>query len=277
MASLSRFLRDGLAGYAIRRDRPDLSATSRLSPHLSFGEISPCQVWQAVSFASAEQPELAGDAEKFLSELGWREFSHHLLSHFPDLSSLNWRPAFDAYPWRRDERQLAAWKRGMTGYPMVDAGMRELWQTGYMHNRVRMIAASFLAKHLGHHWLDGAEWFLDTLVDADTASNSANWQWVAGSGADAAPYFRIFNPVAQGRKFDPAGDYVRRWCPELSRLPDEHVHAPFEAPGSVLERAGIVLGRTYPLPIVDHRAARDAALSGYERVRRAGNAGRAGS
>ena len=209
-------------------------------------------------------------AEKFLSELGWREFCHHLLYYFPDLPQENWRREFDAYPWRDSVADLKAWQQGRTGYPLVDAGMRELWQTGWMHNRVRMIAASFLVKHLRIDWRKGEAWFWDTLVDADLANNAAGWQWVAGSGADASPYFRIFTPIVQGQKFDPNGDYVRRWCPELARLRDEFIHAPFDAPAKTLAQAGVELGRTYPLPIVDHAQARKAALAGYERVRRSG-------
>ena len=261
------FLDDGLNGYAKLRDRPDQENVSRLSPHLHFGEISPRQIHNRVRFLADREPAVSRDADKFLAELGWREFSHHLLFHFPTLPTENWRPSFDAYPWRDDAAQLKAWQRGRTGYPIVDAGMRELWQTGYMHNRVRMIVASFLIKHLRMHWRHGEAWFRDTLVDADLANNAAGWQWVAGSGADAAPYFRIFNPMTQGRKFDPEGAYVRRWCPELAGLPDEHIHAPFEAPASILDEAGVVLGETYPKPLVDHAKARAAALEGYEKVK----------
>ncbi len=266
---LAAFLDEGLCGYGEGRDRPDRTHVSRLSPHLHFGEMSPRRIWYAVHQASDRDPALAADGWKFLSELAWREFAAHLLYHFPTLPQENWRTAFDAYPWHDDATGLEAWQRGRTGYPFVDAGMRELWQTGYMHNRVRMVAASFLIKHLRVHWREGEAWFWDTLVDADLANNAAGWQWVAGSGADASPYFRIFNPVSQGGKFDPDGAYVRRWCPELADLPDEHVHAPFEAPASVLEAAGIILGKTYPAPIVEHRNARAAALEGYEAVKAA--------
>jgi deoxyribodipyrimidine photo-lyase len=266
LARLDEFTSGVLAGYDELRDRPDLPGTSRLSPHLHWGEISPRQVFARVSLH--EHAAQRKGAEKFLSELGWREFCHHLLYHFPTLPKANWRSAFDAYPWRDSAEDLKAWQQGRTGYPLVDAGMRELWRTGWMHNRVRMIAASFLIKHLRIDWRKGESWFWDTLVDADLANNAAGWQWVAGSGADASPYFRIFNPVAQGRKFDPNGGYVRRWCPELARLPDEFIHAPFEAPGDVLARAGVELGRNYPRPIVDHARARKAALDGYQQVRR---------
>jgi deoxyribodipyrimidine photo-lyase len=264
---LAAFLANGLRGYSTLRDRPDLSHTSRLSPHLHWGEISPRQVAAATSRRVDSEPALGPDGDKLLSEIGWREFAIQLLFHHPLLAERNWRPAFDAYPWRDDPEAWDAWRCGRTGYPMVDAGMRELWQTGWMHNRARMIVASFLVKHLRLHWQRGEAWFWDTLVDADLANNANGWQWVAGSGADAAPYFRIFNPVTQGRKFDPDGAYVRRWCPELARLPAAFIHAPFEAPAGVLAAAGVVLGTTYPKPIVDHARARAAALAGYEAVR----------
>lgn len=266
---LSAFLKNRLGAYGAERDRSDLPATSRLSPHLHFGEISPRQIHSAVHFQADRDPSQANGAAKFMSEVGWREFSHHLLYHFPQMTTENWRPAFGAYPWREAPDDLARWQRGLTGYPFVDAGLRELWRTGFMHNRVRMIAASFLVKHLRIHWRRGEAWFWDTLVDADAANNAAGWQWVAGSGADAAPYFRIFNPVIQGRKFDPDGAYVRRWCPELAGLNTKWVHAPFEAPPMDLAAAGVRLGDTYPRPMVEHAAARAAALEGYEAVKNA--------
>lgn len=264
---LEEFLEEDLKGYGTLRDRPDLPNVSRLSPHLHFGEISPRQIWARTRFLEEGRPEISKDAGKFLSEVGWREFSHHLLYHFPSLPDKNWRPAFDNYPWRESAEDLRAWQRGRTGYPIVDAGMRELWQTGYMHNRVRMVVASFLIKHLRLHWKHGEAWFRDTLLDADLANNSASWQWVAGSGADAAPYFRIFNPMTQGRKFDPDGIYVRRFCPELSDLDNKSIHAPFEMTDLELAAAGIRLGQDYPKPIVDHATARAAALAGYEAVK----------
>lgn len=267
---LVEFLGTGLAGYGELRNRPDLPNVSRLSPHLHFGEISPGQIWHESQRLMNSNSDFRKDGMKFLSEIAWREFSHHLLYHFPGLPSDNWRPAFDAYPWRDAPDDLKRWQRGETGYPIVDAGMRELWQTGYMHNRARMIVASFLVKHLRLHWHHGEAWFRDTLLDADLANNSASWQWVAGSGADAAPYFRIFNPITQGQKFDPEGNYVRRWVPELKTLETQYLFEPFNAPQSVLERAGILLGKDYPLPIVDHAAARQAALDGYEQVKAAG-------
>lgn len=265
---LRDFLENGLHGYAANRDRPDLVSTSRLSPHLHFGEIGPRQVWHAVYRLSA-----VGDGEadagprKFLAELGWREFSYHLLYHFPDLPEAPLQLRFADFPWEESPEALRAWQRGRTGYPFVDAGMRQLWQTGWMHNRLRMVTASFLVKHLLVPWQAGAAWFLDTLVDADLANNSAGWQWVAGCGADAAPYFRIFNPVAQGEKFDPQGEYVRRYVPELAGLPDRWIHRPWEAPPEALRAAGVRLGETYPQPIVDHATARRAALAAYEAVK----------
>ena len=261
-AQLARFLDQRADGYASKRDRPDIDGTARISPHLAFGEISPRQVWHAAMMNSDRV-----DTSKFLSELAWRDFSYYLLHHRPDLESENFRPAFDHFAWRDDDAAFKAWCRGETGYPLVDAGMRQLWQTGWMHNRVRMVAASFLVKHLLIDWRRGLDWFADTLVDHDRASNAASWQWVAGCGADAAPYFRIFNPIAQGQKFDPNGDYVRTWCPELAHLSVKHIHAPFEASGSELARAGINLGSTYPRPIVEHAAARQRALDSYQTLK----------
>jgi deoxyribodipyrimidine photo-lyase len=268
-ARLKAFLAGGVVGYANNRDRPDIDATSGLSPHLRFGEISPRQIWHAAQFAAAERPALSVDIDKFLSELGWREFCRHLLFDTPELAMRNLQPAFDAFPWRPDDTALRSWQRGETGYPIVDAGMRQLWRTGTMHNRVRMVVASFLVKHLLIDWREGERWFWDTLVDADAASNPANWQWVAGSGADAAPYFRVFNPVLQGEKFDAAGDYVRRWVPELARLPAPLIHQPWKATPLELKSAGVALGLTYPEPIIDHRAGRERALAAYAKLRAA--------
>jgi deoxyribodipyrimidine photo-lyase len=223
-----------------------------------------------VSFRSAQRGESKQDdgGAAFLRELGWREFNQHLLFHFPALADKNIDGAFDAFPWRDDDDALAAWQRGRTGYPIVDAGMRELWQTGWMHNRVRMAAASFLVKHLLVDWRAGEAWFWDTLLDADPANNAGNWQWVAGCGFDAAPYFRIFNPILQGERFDKAGDYVRRWVPEIAALPDKFLHKPWEAPADLLDDAGITLGETYPLPIVDHKQARQRALDAYAAIKK---------
>jgi deoxyribodipyrimidine photo-lyase len=248
-AALDRFIGSALPHYAAERDRPDRPSTSRLSAHLHFGEIGPRQVYRAVT---AQIPDR--NADKLLAELGWREFAHHLLYHFPDLSHKSLRPEFDHFPWEEDPPALTAWCKGLTGYPIVDAGMRELWATGWMHNRVRMVAASFLVKHLMVPWQRGAAWFWDTLVDADLANNAASWQWVAGSGADAAPYFRIFNPILQGEKFDPEGHYVRRWVPELRDMPNGFIHKPWEAP---------IPPAHYPPPIIDHGAARARALSAF--------------
>lgn len=265
---LDDFLRHGLAGYAEDRNRPDRPASSKLSPHLAFGEISPRQIWHTLTHAIDAGRVTAGpkDVQSFQSEIGWREFSYHLLYHFPELATRNFVTKFDAFPWSAEAAELHAWEKGLTGYPIVDAGMRQLWQTGWMHNRVRMIAASFLIKHLLLDWRIGERWFWDTLCDADPANNAASWQWVAGSGADAAPYFRIFNPILQGLKFDPDGDYVRRFVPELARMPAEHIHAPWEAPRAVLEAAGVRIGTTYPAPIVDHGKARDRALAAFQRL-----------
>jgi deoxyribodipyrimidine photo-lyase len=266
-ASLKAFLANAVAGYATDRNRPDRIGTAKLSPHLRFGEISPRQVWHASRFAAAARPAIAGDVEKFLSELGWREFCRHLLFDLPDLADRNLQSAFDAFPWRDDAEALRAWQRGRTGYPIVDAGMRELWHTGVMHNRVRMVVASFLVKHLLIDWRHGEAWFWDTLVDADPGSNPANWQWVAGCGADAAPYFRVFNPILQGEKFDPNGDYVRRWVPELAGLPTPVIHQPWQATPLDLAAAGISFGDSYPHPIVDHKQGRERALAAYATVR----------
>ncbi len=272
---LKRFLAAALKSYTEDRNRPDRSGTSRLSPHLHFGEISPHQCWHAAVDAAAKTGGADKGLETFLKELVWREFANHLLVHWPTLPEAPFRPEFGAFPWSSDKAAVRAWQRGQTGYPIVDAGMRELWHTGYMHNRVRMVVASFLIKHLLIPWQAGEAWFWDTLVDADLANNAASWQWVAGCGADAAPYFRIFAPVTQGEKFDPDGQYVRRWVPELANLPDADIHAPWDAPPAVLAAAGIKLGTTYPLPIVDHGQARQRALAGYELVKAAASAARA--
>jgi len=265
-ARLESFLSDGLTDYADARNRPDLTGTSRLSPHLHFGEISPRRVWDQAKASVITRGAKERDVEAFLRELGWRDFNHHLLFHYPDMERVGFNPRFLSFPWVENPGGLEAWRQGRTGYPIVDAGMRELWATGWMHNRVRMIAASFLIKHLMIDWRQGEAWFWDTLVDADLANNLAGWQWIAGCGADAAPYFRIFNPVLQGEKFDPGGDYVRRWAPELARLPNACIHQPWRAEDRVLAAAGVRLGVTYPMPIVDHATARARALNVYERL-----------
>jgi deoxyribodipyrimidine photo-lyase len=261
---LHAFIDAALSGYATNRNVPGTDSTSRLSPHLAFGEISPRQCWHAIHTA-AEQGGKKG-AGSYLRELYWREFSYHLLFNFPTLPEEPFRPDFARFPWQPDPKALRAWQRGETGYPIVDAGMRQLWSIGWMHNRVRMVTASLLIKHLLIPWQEGAAWFWDTLVDADLANNSASWQWVAGSGADAAPYFRVFNPMLQGTKFDAGGDYVRRWVPELARLPDAHLHAPWQAPDEVLARAGVTLGKTYPRPLIDHDTGRKRALDAYRQI-----------
>ena len=259
---LSDFLDQGLMGYKEKRNYPDKPNVSRLSPHLHFGEISPHQVWYAAQRTSLTHGN-GEDLDCFLSELGWREFSYYLLYHFPELPRKNFQSKFDGFPWQSNTAFLKAWQKGQTGYPIIDAGMRELWQTGYMHNRVRMIVGSFLVKNLQLHWHHGENWFWDCLVDSDLASNSASWQWVAGSGADAAPYFRIFNPVLQGEKFDPEGHYTRRYIPELGNLPNQYLFKPWEAPESVLSRAQIVLGVTYPKQIIGLSESRNNALATY--------------
>ena len=236
---------------------------------MHFGEISARQIWNAVQgqFAVSPAGEIDERAEPWLRQLVWREFAHHLLFHFPHTANRNLRDDFDCFDWNEDAHGIQRWERGETGYPIVDAGMRELWTTGWMHNRVRMIAGSFLVKHIGAHWLHGARWFWDTLVDADLANNTMGWQWVAGTGADAAPYFRIFNPLTQAKRFDPAGDYVSRWLPELAALPQRYIHAPWMAPANVLHDAGVVLSETYPEPMLDLKIGRDAALKRYQERR----------
>ena len=261
---LADFVDSGAQGYADKRNRPDLPSTSRLSPHLRFGEISPRQIFHATQSRQLGGDIAEKDATKFLAEVGWREFSYNLLYHFPKLAKDNFQRRFNSFPWLvPDPDKLRAWQTGRTGYPIVDAGMRELWQTGFMHNRVRMVCASFLIKHLLIDWRIGEAWFWDTLCDADPANNAASWQWVAGSGADAAPYYRIFNPVLQGEKFDTNGTYVRQYVPELAGLDSAFIHRPWVAPADDLRRAGIVLGKTYPLPIIDHAAARNRALAAF--------------
>lgn len=267
LAALHSFIEDKLSAYPEGRDQLGENGTSRLSPHLHWGEISPVQIHAAVTSAAHDGGALQRGADKFMAEIGWREFSTNLLFHWPTLPEANWRDQFDAFAWNDDEAALEAWRRGRTGYPVVDAAMRELWVTGYMHNRARMVAASFLIKHLLIDWRRGEDWFWDTLLDADLANNAASWQWVAGSGADASPYFRIFNPVTQGQRYDADGAYVRRWLPELAKLPDKFIHTPWEAPASVLRESGVSLGETYPAPIVDHAAARARALDAYAAIK----------
>ncbi len=259
---LSKFIKKQLANYKEGRNFPAKNNVSRLSPHLHFGEISPNQIWNA-----AMNTEDSDDRAHFLRELGWREFSCNLLYHFPELPRKNWQTKFDQFPWLENDTNLQSWQMGQTGYPLVDAGMRELWQTGYMHNRARMVVGSFLVKNLLLHWHHGERWFWDCLVDADLANNSAGWQWIAGCGVDATPYFRVFNPTTQGQKFDAKGEYTRQFVPELKKLPHKFLFNPWEAPVKILQEAGITLGKDYPLPIVDLKSSRQRALSAYQKIR----------
>jgi deoxyribodipyrimidine photo-lyase len=259
---LEAFTDTPIEDYESARDRPDRDGTSRMSPRLRHGEVSPRQVW------AAAQPSMPSDgAETYLQEIVWREFSYHLLHHYPETTREPLRDKFRDFDWRDAPGELERWRQGQTGFPIVDAGMRQLKETGWMHNRVRMIVASFLTKDLRIHWLQGAEWFWQKLVDADLANNTMGWQWAAGSGADAQPFFRIFNPVSQGERHDPQGDYVRRWVPEVSDLPDEVLHAPWTADPEVREAAGVTLGEDYPAPMVDHGEARERALEAYNRIK----------
>ncbi|MEL6299074.1 MAG: deoxyribodipyrimidine photo-lyase [Pseudomonadota bacterium] len=260
------FVDDAIADYDDKRNRPDLPGTSRLSPHFHHGEVSPARCWFAV-LPLLDDKKTSKGAETFLKELVWREFSYHLLFNFPHLPVAPFREQFSAFPWRSDKTALKAWQRGRTGYPIVDAGMRELWATGWMHNRVRMIVGSFLTKNLLLPWQDGEAWFWDCLVDADLASNSASWQWVSGSGADAAPYFRIFNPVKQSETYDPHGDYIRKWVPELAGLETKQIHAPWDATASQLKAGKVSLGDSYPQPIVGHKETRERALAAYDKIK----------
>ncbi len=260
--AVKRFLQSALADYKQGRDIPSVQKTSRLAPHIHFGELSVRWLWHTV----LQQPPNP-DRDMFLSELAWREFAYTQLYYNPDLATKNIKPKFDSFPWGDNADYISAWQRGMTGIPMVDAGMRELWQSGYMHNRVRMIVGSFLVKNLLVHWRHGERWFWQCLCDADMASNAASWQWVAGCGTDASPYFRIFNPVTQGQKFDPEGAYIRRFIPELSQLPNDYIHTPWQAPESMLQSAGVTLGDTYPHPIVDLKHSRQRALDSLKQIK----------
>lgn len=260
---LRNFILTSLTHYAHDRDYPARNHTSYLSPHVQFGEISLRTIWDDITNAVAEQPNEAGNARKFLAELVWHDFSQYLLIHFPRLAYENFSHKLDHFPWEENLDALHKWQSGTTGIPLVDAGMRQLWRTGYLHNRVRMVVASFLTKNLRIHWLHGAKWFWNCLVDANLANNSVNWQWVAGCGVDAAPFFRIFNPINQGKQFDPEGAYIHRFVPELSSLPLSHLFAPWTAPASTLKQAGITLGQTYPYPIIDLMTARRETLRLY--------------
>jgi deoxyribodipyrimidine photo-lyase len=263
---VERFVREALGDYEEGRNRVDRDGSSRLSPHLRFGELSPYQAWHAVE-SRRLPPAGHKSREVYLSELGWREFSYHLLYHYPRIATEPLREQFADFPWDDDARALRRWQRGQTGVPIIDAAMRHLWHSGWMPNRARMIVASYLTKNLLIPWQEGARWFWDTLVDADLASNTQGWQWTAGCGADAAPYFRIFNPVSQAEKFDPDGDYIRSWAPEIAALPTRWLHRPWEAPESVLAAAGVRLGRDYPLPLVDLGESRSRALAAYQAMK----------
>jgi len=254
---LDDFLESRLSGYKEDRNRPDLRGSSRLSPHLHFGEISVREVYRKADERAGDNGVLRKSGDHYLSELGWREFAHHLLYHFPRTIDEPLRPNFEEFPWEVNDEALNKWKRGQTGYPIVDAGMRELWQTGWMHNRVRMIVASFLCKDLRISWQEGAAWFWDTLVDADLANNTLGWQWTAGCGADAAPYFRVFNPTSQSAKFDPNGDYIRQYCPEIAALEGGDLYEPWTVEAEL----------NYPEPLVDHGEARKIALAAFETIK----------
>ncbi len=262
---LEKFLDSKINIYAEGRDFPSLAATSLLSPHLRFGEISPAQIWEMVKLKCLGHP--TDNCQKFLSELAWREFCYHLLLHYPDMATKSIKQQFSAIEWDNNPNQISSWQKGQTGFPIIDAGMRELWQTGYMHNRVRMIVASFLVKDLLIDWQYGEQWFWDCLLDADFANNPASWQWVAGCGMDAAPYFRIFNPTTQSQKFDHDGKYIRHWLPELAKLPNKYIHEPSTAPKEILSDAGIIMGQTYPFPIINHKAAREKTLFAYGKIK----------
>ncbi|WP_456277256.1 cryptochrome/photolyase family protein [Bacillus sp. AK128] len=263
----TRFLKQGVHRYPDERDVPAAQATSGLSPYLSSGNISVRAIWYAAKRHVDENKDVHGQVDAFLRQLAWREFSYYQLWHHPSITNTPLRHQFESFPWMNQSEHLDCWKRGITGYPLVDAGMRELWETGAMHNRVRMVAASFLVKHLLVNWTEGLSWFRHTLVDFDPANNSMGWQWIAGTGFDSAPYFRIFNPILQSEKFDKDGEYIRTWLPELSKLPAPYIHRPWDAPADILEEANIVLGETYPFPIVDHTSARERALRAYEEIK----------
>jgi deoxyribodipyrimidine photo-lyase len=264
LSQLECFLNEPVGDYASARDLPDRTGTSRLSPYLHWGLIGPRQVMQQLR----DKHDLrAQGPQVFAKEIYWREFAYNVLYHFPNTPDFPLQEKYADFPWEDDPAVLRRWQKGMTGYPIVDAGMRELYETGWMHNRVRMIVSSLLVKHLLQDWREGARWFWDTLVDADLASNTLGWQWSGGCGADAAPYFRIFNPMTQGKKFDPEGNYVRRWVPELQKVPTKYIHEPWEAPAGVLGQAACRLGEDYPEPIIEHKAGRQRALAAFDKIK----------
>ncbi len=269
---IKKFINDPIQHYQEQRDYPATDGISRMSPYLHFGQISSRRIWHLVVENEQKEGRItpSNSAEGYLRQLVWREFAYHLLFHFPQTNDQPLLEKFKKFPWKDNKKLLTAWQRGETGYPIVDAGMRELWQSGWMHNRVRMIVGSFLTKDLLISWQNGAVWFWDTLVDADLANNTMGWQWVAGCGADAAPYFRIFNPVTQATRFDPDGNYIRRWIPELGKLDNKYIHQPWQAPESLLRKSGIKPGKTYPAPVVDHAEARDRALASYQSIKQGG-------
>lgn len=264
MQRLNKFLEKRVYDYAQDRDRPDMDGTSSLSPYLHWGLIGPRQIAHKLKNTTGLEGK---GPQVYLKEVYWREFAYNVLYHFPHTADSPLRAEYADFPWEHDADTLKAWQKGRTGYPIIDAGMRQLWRTGWMHNRVRMIVSSLLVKHLLHDWHKGATWFWDTLVDADLSSNTLGWQWSGGCGADAAPYFRVFNPIIQGKKFDPDGDYVRKYVPELKHLDTEYIHTPWEAPKSVLSQAGLTMGEEYPYPIIDHKEGRDRALAALDQFK----------
>ena len=261
---LNNFIKSSITNYAINRDIPSIEGTSKLSPYLKFGQISVHKIMQKC----LEIKNKKIGYRKYVNEIGWREFCHSLLHNFPEMEANNLRKEFNNFKWIKNEKLLLKWKKGLTGYPIVDAGMRELYETGWMHNRVRMITASFLVKHLRIHWLEGEKHFRNTLLDFNIANNVSGWQWVAGTGADAAPYFRIFNPILQGEKFDRNGDYIKKWCPELKHVPNEYLHKPWEMSEELQKEKKIILGKTYPFPIVKHEEARKSALRAFQELKK---------
>ena len=259
---LKKFINNKLFNYSTGRDRPDSDFTSKISPHLHYGEISPLRIFNEVMKSNIDE----NNKKKYLSEIGWRDFSYNLLFNYPAMTEFPIQSKFEKFPWLRDKKNLHTWKLGKTGIPIVDAGMKELYEMGWMHNRVRMIVGSFLTKNLLIHWKEGERWFFDTLVDADIGSNSAGWQWIAGSGADASPYFRIFNPILQGKKFDPKGQYVKKFLPSLDKIPEKFIHSPWEMTVEEQERYNFILGRDYPKPIIDLNETRKRALAAFKKI-----------